>query len=160
MGWQRKRSARVSCLPEPDWTLLALAQESARALAGEAGVALRELALTGGSPQGVRPKALVHYDAASGHVSTRPGALGTPWLVKFPAQGEHKEVCAIEQLYAELARDCGLEMPASALFDLSPAEIDRLHGPVGLNLGAKTPAEIAVSIAAEIVSVKNGVAYP
>ena len=45
-----------------------------------------------------------------------------------------------------------------ALFDLSPAEIDRLHGPVGLNLGAKTPAEIAVSIAAEIVSVKNGVA--
>jgi xanthine dehydrogenase accessory factor len=45
-----------------------------------------------------------------------------------------------------------------AQFDLSPAEIDRLHGPVGLNLGAKTPAEIAVSIAAEIVSVKNGVA--
>ncbi|HMO47135.1 MAG TPA: XdhC family protein [Rubrivivax sp.] len=44
-----------------------------------------------------------------------------------------------------------------ALFDLSPAEIDRLHGPVGLNLGAKTPAEIAVSIAAELVSVKNGV---
>ena len=29
---------------------------------------------------------------------------------------------------------------------------------MGLNLGAKTPAEIAVSIAAEIVSVKNGVA--
>ena len=45
-----------------------------------------------------------------------------------------------------------------ALFDLSAAEIDRLHGPVGLNLGSKTPAEIAVSIAAELVSVKNGVA--
>ena len=43
------------------------------------------------------------------------------------------------------------------LFDLSPAEIDRLHGPIGLDLGSKTPAEIAVAIAAEIVAVKNGV---
>ncbi|MES2099317.1 MAG: XdhC family protein [Pseudomonadota bacterium] len=43
------------------------------------------------------------------------------------------------------------------LFDLTPAEIDRLHGPIGLDIGAKTPAEIAVAIVAEIVSVKNGV---
>ena len=45
-----------------------------------------------------------------------------------------------------------------ALFDLSADEIGRLHGPIGLDLGSKTPAEIAVSILAEIIAVRNGVA--
>jgi xanthine dehydrogenase accessory factor len=40
-------------------------------------------------------------------------------------------------------------------FGLSEAALARLHGPVGLHLGAKTPAEIAISIVAEIVQVKN-----
>ena len=41
-------------------------------------------------------------------------------------------------------------------FDLSPAQINRLRGPVGLDIGSKTPPEIAVSIVAELVAVRSG----
>ncbi len=44
-----------------------------------------------------------------------------------------------------------------AEFDLSQAELDRLHGPVGLRIGSKTPPEIAVSILAEVTAVRHGV---
>jgi xanthine dehydrogenase accessory factor len=42
-------------------------------------------------------------------------------------------------------------------FDMTQAELARLHGPVGLRIGAKTPAEIAVAIVAQIVECKNAV---
>ena len=43
-----------------------------------------------------------------------------------------------------------------AMFDLSADQIARLHGPVGLDLGSRTPAEIAVSVVAEIIAVRHG----
>jgi xanthine dehydrogenase accessory factor len=45
-------------------------------------------------------------------------------------------------------------------FDLTEAQIARLHGPIGIYIGSKTPYEIAVSILAELTAVKNGVALP
>lgn len=41
----------------------------------------------------------------------------------------------------------------------TPAQIDRIHGPAGLHIGSKRPAEIAVSILAQITAIRNGV-YP
>jgi len=45
-------------------------------------------------------------------------------------------------------------------FDLNQAQVDRLHGPVGLYIGALTPPEIAVSILAEVIAVKYSVSIP
>jgi xanthine dehydrogenase accessory factor len=41
-------------------------------------------------------------------------------------------------------------------FEPSPERLHRLKGPVGLNLGAETPEEIALSICAEILAFFNG----
>jgi xanthine dehydrogenase accessory factor len=50
----------------------------------------------------------------------------------------------IKRLFAELSNDGVTEM-----------ELRRVHAPIGLNIHSKTPNEIAVSIAAQIIQVKN-----
>ena len=72
---------------------------------------LATIALTGGSPQGARPKALVYYEPKNKQMSTESFEGAQPWLVKFPAQNESPEVCAIEAAYLEMAKNCGFEVP-------------------------------------------------
>jgi xanthine dehydrogenase accessory factor len=42
-------------------------------------------------------------------------------------------------------------------FDVTEQQLAKLHGPIGLYIGSKTPSEIAISILAEMTAVKNGV---
>ncbi len=88
--------------------------------ADKADAQLRHLMQLGGSPQGARPKVLVDFNARTGQLSSGMPLTGsaTPWLMKFPAEGEHREVCAIEELYARVARHGGIDMPRSRFFDL------------------------------------------
>jgi xanthine dehydrogenase accessory factor len=42
-------------------------------------------------------------------------------------------------------------------FELSPKEIARLRGPVGLAIGSRTPPEIALAILADLIASRNGI---
>lgn len=45
-------------------------------------------------------------------------------------------------------------------FGQTEATLSRLRGPIGIYIGSKTPPEIAVSVMAEVLAVKNGVTLP
>ena len=95
-----------------------LAAEVQDVLHGEGGEFLQTLLLVGGSPQGARPKALVYRDPQFGGFTTAVTSGFEAWLVKFPAKEEHPEVCAIEMVYAECLRKCGIETPDTQYFSL------------------------------------------
>jgi serine/threonine-protein kinase HipA len=144
MGALAFEPAADIALPAADVALLGLANEVRVNVEDRDVAALTQLAVIGGSPHGARPKALVQYEAGSGSISTLPSAAGTPWLVKFPARGEHKEVCAIEQLYAWLAADCGLDVPRTDCFDLgrnlAAFAIERFDRQAGMRVPVHTLA--------------------
>ncbi len=45
-------------------------------------------------------------------------------------------------------------------FEQTTESLARLRGPIGIYIGSKTPSDIAVSVMAEILAVKNGVVLP
>ncbi|HZT75996.1 MAG TPA: XdhC/CoxI family protein [Vicinamibacterales bacterium] len=56
----------------------------------------------------------------------------------------------VARLYDELLKDGRL----------APDRLERVHAPIGLDIGAVTPQEIAVSILAELIAVKHGKENP
>jgi serine/threonine-protein kinase HipA len=138
MGALSFRPSNALQLSKSDLDLVKLANAVRDVISDRETAALQELALIGGSPHGARPKALVQYDESKRAISTREDAPGVPWLVKFPAQHEHREVCAIEEAYCVMARSCGLEVPKTRFFDidskLSAFGIERFDRERGLRV--------------------------
>lgn len=104
--------------PELHIPLDQLAAEVNAVLNGEGGEFLQKLLQLGGSPQGARPKALLYRDAITGEFTTATASNLEAWLIKFPAQKEHPEVCAIEAVYAECLRRCNINTAQTAYFNL------------------------------------------
>jgi xanthine dehydrogenase accessory factor len=70
------------------------------------------------------------------------------WAVHTPARyigmigSKRKTITIFKELQAE---------------GLAPALFDRVHAPIGLDIGAVTPEEIAVSITAELIAARRKV---
>lgn len=68
------------------------------------GTGIEEFQHRGGSPGGARPKIFTRYN-------------GVEWMVKFRAKGDSKHIGADEFNYSLLAKECGIEMPETQLFE-------------------------------------------
>ncbi|HEY0700162.1 MAG TPA: XdhC family protein [Micromonospora sp.] len=53
-------------------------------------------------------------------------------------------------------RHAGPHVAALAELGVPPAEVARVHRPIGLNLGSRTPGEIAVATLAGLIADRNG----
>lgn len=83
-----------------------LALEAERILESDVytGTGIEEFQHRGGSPGGARPKIFTRYN-------------GIEWMVKFRAKGDSKHIGADEFNYSLLAKECGIEMPETQLFE-------------------------------------------
>lgn len=83
-----------------------LALEAERILDSDdyCGEGIEEFQHRGGSPGGARPKIFTRHE-------------GREWLVKFRAKRDPKSIGREEYHYSLLAKECGIEMPATRLFE-------------------------------------------
>ena len=90
----------------------------------------------------------------------------TPWtnVVLVTRGHEHDETC-LAHVAASPARYVGMigsRRRVKVVYDrlravgVSEAALDRVHAPIGLDLGGRSPAEIALAILAELVLVRRG----
>jgi xanthine dehydrogenase accessory factor len=108
---------------------------------------------------------LNRYVVCAGHELPRHVALGRQSYVCAVTRGMPVDLGLIPALLATDAAYIGLigsrrrwALTRKALLEqgLSAAQLQRVRSPIGLEIGAETPREIAISILAEIVQVRRG----
>jgi xanthine dehydrogenase accessory factor len=91
--------------------------------------------------------------------------LAQPAFIAIVTRGHQHDLSALRAAVAREARYIGLigsRAKVTRIFEALrdeglPADVlRRVHAPIGLDIGAVTPAEIAVSIVAELVAVRHG----
>lgn len=114
-----------------------------------------------------RPLSEVQYSRAMPDDAVR--ALGDPartaivTLAHDPRQDDLGLSAALESQAFYIGalgshRSAAARRERLASLGYSPQQLARIHGPAGLPVGSKRPAEIALSILAEITAIRNGVA--
>ena len=73
----------------------------------------------------------------------------------LPSQAAYIGVLGPRRRSVELLEKLGMET-SSAPFSPTSAQLAKLHAPLGLDIGAETPAEIALAIVAEIQKIRRG----
>ncbi len=121
MGALTYAPANQEPLDANDMNLLELANEVQAVQANEDHEVLAEMLRAGGSPGGARPKALVYFNPDTQQMRTQASQLAgeQAWLVKFAASDDAPDSCALEELYARMARHCAMGMAATRFFELT-----------------------------------------
>jgi len=93
-----------------------IAQESEELLKTGTATFLDQLYHLGGNSVGARPKILVNYNQKLNQFSTVSKEEFEPWIIKFPALNDLKDIAQVEFTYYKMALACGIEMSESNLF--------------------------------------------
>jgi len=100
--------------------LSVIARECEEVLRGDEKDILPELIIAGGSPGGARPKVLIGFNEETNEVCSGTVELPKgfdPYIVKFSAMTDFKDLGAIEYAYALMANDAGIRMGDARIFD-------------------------------------------
>lgn len=93
-----------------------IAKESEDLLKTGSASFLDQLYHLGGNSVGARPKILVNFNHKLNQFSTLSEEEFEPWIIKFPALNDFKDIARIEYSYYKMALACGIEMSKSNLF--------------------------------------------
>jgi serine/threonine-protein kinase HipA len=128
----------------------AMARDAEAILEGDDDVDVRDLVDANGGSAGARPKVMVLRDRVSGHlrldVGQTPKDSEDAWLIKFRSQSDPADAGVVEHAYALMARDAGIDFPATTLvtggrgtpyfaamrFDRTPSGARHVHTLSGL----------------------------